>query len=200
MKLSAKQIPVLATAAVFILLYAIASFAYKGFFSTGVFVNFFGDNAVLGIAAIGMTFVILSGGIDLSVGAVIGFTGILVALLIQEHDWPPLLAITFALLAGTILGAGMGCLIYFLVYQQIENHVIQPAVIGRAVEMSPAATMLTALVGGSALGLPGALISVPLIGAAKSVTRQLAGQQAPARPSVTERRAGRWARLRRRST
>ena len=113
MKLSSKQIPVLATAAVLVLLYAAASLVYKGFFSIGVFVNFFGGTAVLGIAAIGMTFVILSGGIDLSVGAVVGFTGILVAQLIQEHHWTPLAAIAVALLAGTVFGAGMGSLIQF---------------------------------------------------------------------------------------
>lgn len=104
-----------------------------------------------------------------------------------------LVALGFA--SGT--GAGLGCLVYFLVYQQFENHVIQPAVIGRAVEMSPAATMLTALVGGSALGLPGALISVPLVGAAKSVTRQLAGPRAPAKPSADEPRPTRRSQLRR---
>ena len=55
------------------------------------------DNAFLGIAAIGTTLVIFSGGIDLSVGAVIGFTSIFTATLIQGHGWPPALAWTVAL-------------------------------------------------------------------------------------------------------
>ena len=87
------------------------------------------------------------------------------------------------LLGGTVLvamgfatgpTAGIVCLIYFLVYQQIENHVIQPAVIGRAVSMSPAATMLVALVGGSTAGVPGAMIAVPVVGAARVVAHLLA--------------------------
>ncbi len=64
---------------------------------------------------------------------------------------------------------GLACLVYFLTYQQFENHVIQPAVIGKAVSMTPAATMIVALVGGAALGVPGALIAVPVVGAVKVV-------------------------------
>ena len=71
---------------------------------------------------------------------------------------------------------GLVCLAYFLTYQQIENQVVQPAVIGRAVSMSPAATMVIALVGGSALGIPGAMIAVPIVGAVKLVARHLAGE------------------------
>ena len=77
---------------------------------------------------------------------------------------------------ATSTTAGLACLAYFLTYQQFENHVVQPAVIGRAVSMSPAATMVIALVGGSALGVPGAMISVPIVGAAKLVARHLAGK------------------------
>ncbi len=69
---------------------------------------------------------------------------------------------------------GLACLVYFLTYQQFENHVIQPAVIGRAVSMSPAATMIVALVGGAVLGVPGAMIAVPVIGAVKVVAGRLA--------------------------
>jgi putative heme transporter len=57
----------------------------------------------------------------------------------------------------------------FLVYSNLENHVIQPAIVGRAVNLSPPATMLAALVGASAAGVPGALIATPLVGAVKAV-------------------------------
>src|SRR5690606_2062058 len=63
-----KHITVLAALAVYLALYALASARYEGFLSLPVFINFLGDNAVVGIVAVGMTFVILSGGIDLSVG------------------------------------------------------------------------------------------------------------------------------------
>ena len=58
--------------------------------------NLFGDNAFIGIAAVGATFVIISGGIDLSVGSVIAFTGILIAQMLG-HGWPPGLALLTSL-------------------------------------------------------------------------------------------------------
>ena len=74
-----KFIPLLATAAVLVALFIAASAMYDGFGSMRVVANLFSDNAVLGIVAIGMTFVILSGGIDLSVGSVAAFTTVLIA-------------------------------------------------------------------------------------------------------------------------
>lgn len=112
LRVSQSQIPVLATAIVFLLLYAVAAVIFPGFRRPMVFGNFFSDGAFLGIAAIGMTFVILSGGIDLSVGAMVGFTSILIAVLIQ-HQVPPLGAIAIALAIGTLLGSFMGAVIRY---------------------------------------------------------------------------------------
>jgi predicted PurR-regulated permease PerM len=67
------------------------------------------------------------------------------------------------------VGTGLACLAVFLVYQQLENHVIQPLIVGRAVHLSPPATMVAALVGVSAGGVIGALFAVPLLGAAKAI-------------------------------
>ncbi len=61
---------------------------------------------------------------------------------------------------------GLGILV---IYQNLENHVIQPAIVGRAVNLSPPATMLAVLVGGAAAGVPGALLATPLVGAVKAV-------------------------------
>jgi predicted PurR-regulated permease PerM len=65
------------------------------------------------------------------------------------------------------------CLAEFLVYQQLENHVIQPIIVGQAVELSPPVTMMAALIGASAAGVPGALVAVPLLGAAKAIGREI---------------------------
>jgi putative heme transporter len=70
-------------------------------------------------------------------------------------------------------GTGLAALAYFLVWQQLENHVIQPAVIGQAVNLSPPTTMMAALIGASTAGVPGAMVAVPLIGAAKVLSREL---------------------------
>jgi len=112
-RLSRAQIPLLATVSVFVLLYAAAAMRYPGFLSWAVIRNLLADNAFLGLAAIGMTFVILAGGIDLSVGAMMGFSSILIAKL-SERQVHPLLAIAAALALGTGLGAGMGALIRFM--------------------------------------------------------------------------------------
>ncbi len=107
-----RQLPLLATGAIFVALFTAAALLYDGFFSARVLVSLLSDNAFLGIAAVGMTLVILSGGIELSVGAVIGFTSIFSAMLIEHHGVAPALAWTHALLAGAGLGAFMGTLIH----------------------------------------------------------------------------------------
>ncbi|MEY2411176.1 MAG: galactofuranose transport system permease protein [Verrucomicrobiota bacterium] len=114
MKFSSRttRLPLIATAIVLVALFTVASILYEGFFSWRVVANLFGDNAALGIAAVGMTFVILSGGIDLSVGAVLAFTTIFVATLVQNRGVHPTVAIPLALLVGTALGTGMGLLIH----------------------------------------------------------------------------------------
>jgi galactofuranose transport system permease protein len=107
-----RQLPLVATAVVLAILFITAAILYEGFFTWGVFGNILADNAFLGIAAIGMTLVIFTGGIDLSVGAVIGFTSILTATLIVGLGWPPPLAWAAALACGATLGGTMGWLIH----------------------------------------------------------------------------------------
>ena len=108
-----RHLPLIVTAAIFLLLFATAAHFYDGFFSARVFISLLSENAFLGIAAVGMTLVIFSGGIDLSVGAVIGFTSILTATLIEKHHAAPGLAWCLGLAAGAGLGAVMGSLIHF---------------------------------------------------------------------------------------
>lgn len=110
-RLNARHIPLLATALVLVVLFGVASVLYDGFFSGRVAANLFTDNAVLGICAIGMTFVILSGGIDLSIGSVVALTTVLVATLITEAGWHPVPAMAVALAAGTAFGGAQGFLI-----------------------------------------------------------------------------------------
>ena len=84
-------------------------------------------------------------------------------------------------------------------YQNLENHVIQPAIVGRAVNLSPPATMLAALVGGAAAGVPGALVATPLFAASKAVYLDSRGQMPEPETEVVRRRmSGLLDRLRRR--
>jgi simple sugar transport system permease protein len=111
-RISPKQAPLLATSLVCLLLYVAASLAYPGFFSGRVFVNLLNDNAFLGIASVGMTFVILAGGIDLSVGSVIGCASILIATLVGKGGHAPVPVLLETLALGALFGAGMGVLIW----------------------------------------------------------------------------------------
>jgi ribose/xylose/arabinose/galactoside ABC-type transport system permease subunit len=100
-----------ATILIALVLFGLASLRYDGFFSLGVFVNLIDDNAFLGIAAIGMTFVILSGGIDLSVGSMIGVTSVASALLVERAHWHPASSAVFILACAAIYGAFQGYLV-----------------------------------------------------------------------------------------
>src|SRR5258708_30316201 len=75
-------------------------------------VNLLNDMVFVGVAAVGESFVLLSGCIDLSVGSMAAFVGILIAKLLQA-GCDPFLAMGIALCIGTVGGAMMGCLIHF---------------------------------------------------------------------------------------
>jgi simple sugar transport system permease protein len=112
-RIHAERLPLISTAVLCAALYLFACLRYDRFFSLDVTVNLFQDNAALGVAAIGMTFVILSGGIDLSVGAVIGWATIFFAALITNMHVHPLLAMAIVLSLTSLGGAGMGALIHY---------------------------------------------------------------------------------------
>lgn len=108
-----KFIPLMVTCALFCLLFGIGALQFEGFGSSRVFFNLLTDNAFLIIAAVGMTFVIISGGIDLSVGAVIALTGVIASVLITNYQWHPLIVFPVVLALGTAFGAIMGALIHY---------------------------------------------------------------------------------------
>src|SRR5208282_6102780 len=96
-----KYLALLATVAVFLALFITGGILYNNFLSTLVLGDILADNAFIIIAAIGTTFVILSGGIDLSIGSMIGFVGVAMASL-DVVGWHPLAS------AGMMLGFGLG--------------------------------------------------------------------------------------------
>ncbi|GAB1580814.1 galactofuranose ABC transporter, permease protein YjfF [Phyllobacterium phragmitis] len=112
--MNTRLLPFYATLLICVLLYAACVIQFPNMLSTRVIGNLLTDNAFLGIAAVGMTFVIISGGIDLSVGSVIAFTGVLIAVLVSQHGMHPLPAFAIALLFATAFGAAMGAIIHYL--------------------------------------------------------------------------------------
>src|SRR5690606_15787423 len=99
---------------IFLLAYAACVMQFPNMLSTRVLGNLLTDNAFLGIAAVGMTFVILSGGIDLSIGSVIAFTSVFVAVMVGSAGVNPLVAFVAVLVMSSAFGAMMGLMIRFL--------------------------------------------------------------------------------------
>jgi predicted PurR-regulated permease PerM len=69
-----------------------------------------------------------------------------------------LVALTHSLTAAIVVG------IFFVVYQQLENHVLQPLVYGRTVQLSPLAVLISVLIGAKVAGVIGALGAIPVAG------------------------------------
>jgi simple sugar transport system permease protein len=112
--MNSRYLPLLATIVIFILAYAACALQYPNMLSTRVAGNLLTDNAFLGIAAVGMTFVIISGGIDLSIGSVIAFTGVFLAVILRDTSIHPLLAFVLVLVITTVFGGLMGAVIHYL--------------------------------------------------------------------------------------
>jgi len=108
-----KFVPLLITITLFFVMFGIGSVVYDGFFSPQVFLALFIDNAFLCVTAVGMTFVIITGGIDLSVGSVIALSTMISASLVEHHHVSPIIVIPFVLLIGSSLGFFMGYIIHY---------------------------------------------------------------------------------------
>lgn len=106
----------LVTVLLLVIMFGAGGAAYPGFLSLQVVLNLVIDNAFLLVIAVGMGFVILSGGIDLSVGSVLALSTMIAASLMQKH-WPPQLVIALVLGLGALFGAFMGALIHYFKLQ-----------------------------------------------------------------------------------
>jgi putative heme transporter len=84
-----------------------------------------------------------------------------------------LLALTQGVPTALIAGAA------FVLYMNFENHVIQPAIVGRSVNLTAPTTMVVAFIGAAVAGVPGALVATPLVGAAKAIYLEARGMETP---------------------
>ncbi|HEY7731554.1 MAG TPA: AI-2E family transporter [Gaiellaceae bacterium] len=121
-----------------------------------------GNLAISLIAWIATTVVLLVLGVPYAFAL-----GLIVALL----DLIPLAGATIAAVIVTTIAflhsttAGIIVLVFFVVYQQIENHILQPLVYGKTVQLSPLAVLIAVLVGAKLAGIVGALVAIPVAGA-----------------------------------
>ncbi|MFN2135588.1 MAG: galactofuranose ABC transporter, permease protein YjfF [Candidatus Promineifilaceae bacterium] len=117
LKIDRKYVPVLTTIVVFALLYLYGAVLYKGMRQPQAFFNLLINNAFLLITSIGMTFVILTEGIDLSVGSMIALTSVASAALLEKVGLSPFIVLPLMLLMGIVFGGGMGAIIHFFKVQ-----------------------------------------------------------------------------------
>lgn len=101
------------------------------------------------------------------------------AIVIAVTDLIPMIGATFGAIIGVAFaatqsfGLAIATLIFFAVYQQLENYLIYPRVMNRAVDVHPAAAVVAALIGGTLLGFAGALLAIPMAAAAQLVLAEV---------------------------
>ncbi|HEX8002672.1 MAG TPA: AI-2E family transporter [Mycobacteriales bacterium] len=97
------------------------------------------------------------------------------AMLVAIFDLIPLVGATIAAVVCTAVAffvsvqVGIISTVYFLLYQQVENFVVVPRVMKKTVDISPLATIVAALIGGTLLGVIGALLAIPVAAAIQLV-------------------------------
>ena len=111
--LSSKYLSVIAATVLFFVAFIMGSVLYRGFFSLQTFLNLFIDKSFLLVSATGMSLVILSGGIDLSVGSVLAFTTMIISSLTEFAGVNPVVAALVGLAAGSLIGLCMGLIIAY---------------------------------------------------------------------------------------
>lgn len=111
LRIDRRYLPVVGTFVVLALILVIGGVRYDNFLSTGVLANLFINNSFLIVLAVGMTFVILTGGIDLSVGAVLALSAVSAAYLL-DAGVPTVVVLPAVVLIGSLIGFLMGLMIH----------------------------------------------------------------------------------------
>ena len=102
------------------------------------------------------------------------------AVLVAVLDLVPLAGATLAaIIVSTVAFIELGwvrgviLIVFFVVYQQLENHVLQPVIYGRTVQLSPLIVLVAVLIGAELVGILGALAAIPVAGIVQSIAREL---------------------------
>jgi simple sugar transport system permease protein len=111
-RITGRYLSPLASLVLFIVMFTAVVARYDFASPTQVFLNLLVDNAYLIVLAVGMTFVILTGGIDLSVGSVVALSTVILATALKA-GWPMPLAVGAVLVVGPLLGLMMGLVIEY---------------------------------------------------------------------------------------
>jgi simple sugar transport system permease protein len=114
--LDRRYLPVVGTFVVLALMLVVGGTRYENFLTPAVVSNLFINNAHLIVLAVGMTFVILTGGIDLSVGSVLALSTVITAALLQA-GLPVAVVLPLAVLSGTVIGLAHGVMVHYFQVQ-----------------------------------------------------------------------------------
>jgi predicted PurR-regulated permease PerM len=119
---------------------------------------------------------LIAGGLTTIVLLILGVPyAVALGLIVAILDLIPLAGATIAaILIGIVaflhsIPAGIIVIVFFIVYQQVENHVLQPVVYGRTVQLSPLAVLISVLIGAELAGVLGALGAIPVAGSLQVV-------------------------------
>ena len=113
LKINFKLTPEIGALTALIIIGVILTFSNEYFFTVTNFTNLLKQAATIGIIGVGMTLVIISGGIDLSVGSMVSFIVVILADFMENGGMPPLLAVILVLAIGAVLGLINGALVTF---------------------------------------------------------------------------------------
>lgn len=97
----------------------------------------------------------------------LGQYALALALVVAILDFIPLIGATIGAVVVTLIGfatsptIGVVCLVFFLIYQQVENYVIYPRVMSSSVNVPGVVTVVAVLIGGSLMGVVGAMLAIP---------------------------------------
>ncbi|QIX27409.1 AI-2E family transporter [Nocardioides sp. JQ2195] len=109
----------------------------------------------------------------------LGEYAVALAFVVALLDVIPMIGATIGAVIVTLIGfatdpkIGVACLIFYVVYQQVENYAIYPKVMSRSVDIPGAVIVIAALVGGGLMGVLGALMAVPTAAAILLLTREV---------------------------
>ena len=106
---------------------------------------------------------------------------IALAVVVAVLDLIPLAGATLAaIIVATVsfieLGwiKGVIVIVFFVLYQQLENHILQPIIYGRTVQLSPLTVLIAILIGAELVGILGALAAIPVAGIIQAIAREIA--------------------------
>ena len=123
---------------------------------------------------------VICGGLTFAVLAIMGvpYAG-LIALFVGLADLIPLVGATLGAVIATLAGfvqsttAGIVVIIFFVLYQQLENHLLQPLIFARTVQLNPLTVLIAILIAVELAGILGALLAIPVAGIIQIIVRDI---------------------------